>query len=236
VVNSPNSQFRLNRLLAALPTEEYQRLLPSLESVSLQLKDELYEENEPIEYVYFPTSGMASILVVMADGALIEAGIVGNEGMVGLAVFLGTDKTATRAFYQVVGNAVRMRSDLFRQEIKQDGALTSILQRYTQAYLAMLAQNVGCNSHHPVQERCARWLLLTHDRIGNDQFVLTQEFISEMLGVRRAGVSIAMQTLQKAGFVHYSRGTITIVNRAGLESAACECYGIITAEYARMLG
>ncbi len=227
--------FRTNRLLAALPEDDYQRLLPSLEAVSLIVKDVLYEPDQTIDYVYFPISGMASILVVMANGALVEAGIAGNEGMVGLPVFFGVEKTTTKSFCQMAGDVVRMRSESFRLEIHRNGALVSILQRYAQAYFAMLAQNNACNSQHPIQERCARWLLLTHDRAEADQFGLTQEFLGEMLGVRRAGVNSVMQRLQQARFIDYRRGVITIVDRAGLECAVCECYGIITAEYARML-
>ena len=228
--------FRANKLLAALPAHEYHRLVPSLEAVSLQMKDGLYKPNTPIEYIYFPLSGMASILVTLGDGTYVEAGIAGNEGMVGLPVFLGVDQTPTEAFYQIAGEAVRMRSDDFRAEINRNGALVSLLQRYAQFQIVLLSQNAACNSQHHINERCARWLLLTHDRAGDDQFTLTQEFLSQMLGVRRAGVNLVMQTLQNAGCIRYSRGSLHILNRAGLEEAACECYGIIAAEYKRLLG
>lgn len=233
MTSPPN--FRTNRLLAALPAEEYQRLLPSLEMVSLNLSDFLYEKDETIEYVYFPTTSMASILVTLADGTLIEAGITGNEGMVGLPVFFGVDRTPTLAFCQLAGDAVRLRSKVFQAEIERNGSLMALLQRYAQAYFSMLAQNSACNSQHSIQERCSRWLLLSHDRVVGDEFSLTQEFLSHMLGVRRAGVSVAMQTLQQAGIIRYNRGIITVVDRAALERSACECYAIIADEYKRLL-
>jgi len=231
-----DSQFKANRLLAALPDEDYQRIRPSLETISLAIKDVLHQQNQTIEHVYFPISGMASILVSVGDSKLIEASLAGNEGMVGLPVFLGSDRTNAEAFYQIAGEAARMPADLFRAEIERNGALTQLLLRYTQAHITMLAQNGACNSQHSINERCARWLLHCHDRVGGDRFELTQEFLSQMLGVRRASVSLVMQTLQKAGLIRYSRGKITIVNREELESAACECYGIISGEYERLLG
>jgi CRP-like cAMP-binding protein len=229
------SQFLSNRLLAALPPLDYQRILPALEAVPLQIKDSLYERNQPIEYVYFPLSGMASILVVLDKDNYIEAGIAGNEGMVGLPVFFGAETAPTISFYQVPGIAVRMRSDAFRAEIEQYDALRAVIQQYANAHVTMLSQNIACNSQHTIEERCARWLLLTHDRMGKNEFVLTQEFLSQMLGVRRAGVSVVMQTLQRAGCIHYTRGVITIVDRAGLESSACQCYDMIATAYKQML-
>lgn len=208
-----SSQFRSNQLLAALPEEDYQRILPSLEAIPLQIKDSLYERDQPIEYVHFPLSGMASILIVLDDGTYIEAGIAGREGMVGLPVFLGADTTPTLAFYQIPGITVRMRSDLFRAEIRRSGALVAVLQRFANAHLVMLAQNTGCNSQHTIEQRCARWLLLSHDRMGKSEFSLTQEFLSQMLGVRRASVSVVMHKLQNAGHIHYRRGVITIMDR-----------------------
>lgn len=231
---SENLPFHTNRLLAALPANEYERMLPSLESISLKIRDNLYQPDETIEYVYFPLTGMASILVMMSDGTMIEAGVVGYEGMVGLPVFMGAEKTPTRSFYQVAGEAVRMSVEAFRAEIRLNGKLTEILQRYTLAYFGMLAQNGACNSQHAVGQRCARWLLLTLDRIGGTEFELTQEFLSQMLGVRRAGVSGVMGALQEAGAIQYSRGIITILDRAKLEHDACECYRVITAGYERM--
>jgi CRP-like cAMP-binding protein len=230
-----SSQFCNNQLLAALPEADYRRILPSLEAIPLQIKDHLYERDQPIEYIYFPLSGMASILVVLDDHTFIEAGIAGREGMVGLPVFLGAATTSTVSFYQIPGVAVRMRADAFRAEISKNGALAAIVLRYANAFMLMLSQNAACNSQHSIEERCARWLLLTHERIGSDEFMLTQEFLSQMLGVRRAGVSLVMQTLQKAGIVYYVRGVITILNRPGLESVACQCYSVIEAAYQNVL-
>lgn len=228
------SHFRSNRLLAALSPADYQRILPALEAVPLQIKDMLYERDQPIEYVYFPLSGMASILVALENDTYIEAGITGNEGMVGLPVFLGAETASTLSFYQIAGVAVRMPSAVFRAEIERRAGLAALVQRYANAHLTMLSQNIACNSQHTIEERCARWLLLTHDRIGKNEFVLTQEFLSQMLGVRRAGVSMVMQTLHKAGCIRYSRGVITILDRAGLESTACQCYEVIATAYKQM--
>jgi CRP-like cAMP-binding protein len=229
------SHFRSNRLLAALSPADYQRILPALEAIPLQIKDMLYERAQPIEYVFFPLSGMASILVALDSNTYIEAGIAGNEGMVGLPVFLGAETASTLSFYQIPGVAVRMRAETFRAEIERKSSLAGIVQRYANAHFTMLSQNIACNSQHNIEERCARWLLLTHDRMGKNEFVLTQEFLSQMLGVRRAGVSVVMQTLQKAGCIRYSRGVITILNRAGLESSACQCYDVIATAYKQML-
>lgn len=234
--HSQNLPFRTNQLLAALPDDEYQRLLPSLEVVSFNIKDGLYHPDKIIEYVYFPLSGMASILVVMGGDQLVEVAVVGREGMVGVPVFLGAEKTITDAFYQVAGEVARMPSDLFRAEVKHGGRFVHIMQQYAQAYFAMLAQNIGCSSQHNINKRCARWLLQAHNRAGGNEFELTHELLSQMLGVRRAGVTTIMQKLEKTGVIRYSRGKVTIVDRAGLESAACECYQIITNEYKRLLG
>jgi CRP-like cAMP-binding protein len=229
------SQFRTNQLLAALPAADYQRILPSLEAIPFKVKDYLYERKQPIENVYFPLSGMASILVALDEHTFIEAGIVGSEGMVGLPVFLGAPMAHTLSFYQIPGVAVRMSADLFRAEIQRNGALASITQRYANAFMLLLTQNIACNSQHTIEERCARWLLLTHERVGKDEFTLTQELISQMLGVRRAGVNLVMQNLQNAGYIHYVRGVIRILDRAGLESVACQCYATIAEAYQDLL-
>jgi CRP-like cAMP-binding protein len=231
-----STHFRNNQILAALPEADYQRILPCLEALHLEIKDYLYERDEPIEYVYFPLSGMASILAVLDGERYIEAGIVGREGMVGLPVFFGADTTSTVAFYQIPGVVVRMHCNDFRAEIERNSALEQVIHRFAHAQFIMLAQNVACNSQHSIQQRCARWLLLTHDRIGKDEFILTQEFLSQMLGVRRAGVSTVMQAMQEAGYLRYTRGIITILNRAGLEAIACQCYNVIAKGYKDMSG
>ncbi|MEO8608001.1 MAG: Crp/Fnr family transcriptional regulator [Chloroflexota bacterium] len=226
-----SSHFRGNHLLASLPDADYSRMLPDLEAIHLDIKDHLYEHDQPIQFVYFPLSGMASILTVLGSNHYIEAGIVGCEGVVGLPVFLGAETTPTTAFYQIPGIAVRMPSAKFQAEIQRRGVLESLLKRFAHAHLTMLTQNIACNSQHSIEQRCARWLLLSHDRMDKDEFMLTQEFLSQMLGVRRAGVSSVMHSLQKAGLIHYTRGIITILNRAGLQKLACQCYGIIAKAY-----
>lgn len=225
-----------NRLLAALPTEEYQRLLPKLETVPLNFKQILYDINEPIEYVYFPNNAVASLLTIMENGDAVEVGTVGNEGMVGLPVFLGADRIPGQAFAQVPGDGMRMRADVFKREVVQGTPLFNLLQRYTQALFNQISQSAACNRLHSIEERLCRWLLMTHDRVGEDYFPLTHEFLGQMLGVRRAGVSVAAAILQKAGYIRYSRGKITILDRAGMEDSACECYRIVKAEFDRLLG
>ncbi len=225
-----------NQLLAALPTEEYKRLLPNLELVSLNFKQIIYAPDEPIEYVYFPNSGVISLVNVTEDGKTVEAGMVGNEGMAGIPVLLGADKMPGLAISQVVGDAVRMKADVFKREVTPGTSLYKLLLRYTQALLNQISQSVACNSLHPVERRCCRWLLMCHDRVRSDQFMLTQELLSQMLGVRRASVSVVAATVQKAGLIRYNRGRITIVDREGLEAGSCECYRVVKEEFDRLLG
>jgi CRP-like cAMP-binding protein len=224
-----------NHLLAALPSTTYDALLPALEPLALNLKQILYAPNEPITHVYFPVDGVCSIVSLLENNIVIEVATVGHEGMVGIPVFLGAMHTPGQALVQVPGAAVRMEVQAFRQALEEYPHLGAVLQRYTQALFVQIAQSTACNRAHPVNERCARWLLMTADRMRRDQFSLTQEFLGQMLGVRRASVNVAARTLQQAGLIDYSRGQITILDRAGLESVACECYGIIKAEYDRLL-
>jgi CRP-like cAMP-binding protein len=231
----PHLNSNGNRLLAALPADEYERLCPVLETVSLEFKEILYEPNKPIGYVYFPNDGVASLLAVMEDGDLVEVGTVGNEGMVGIPVFLGADRTSGLSFSQIPGEAVRMKAEALRAEVERGGPLVHILQRYTQAMFTMLAQHIACNRLHSIRQRCARWLLMSHDRVRADTFVLTQEFLGQMLGARRASVNEVMQALQEVDYVDYRRGVVSILNRERLEAESCECYGIIKQEYDRML-
>jgi CRP-like cAMP-binding protein len=225
-----------NRLLAVLPGEQVERLEPKLEAVALDFKQLLYEPGKPIEHVYFPTSCVASLVTVVDGGQPIEIATVGREGMVGLPVFLEADEVPGRGFIQVAGGALRMDAREFKEETRRGGALTNLLLRYTQALFNQVAQSAACNRAHAVEERCARWLLMTHDRVGQDQFFLTQEFMGHMLGVRRATVNVAAGMLQKAGFITYTRGRITVLDRKGLESASCECYAIIKKETDRLFG
>jgi CRP-like cAMP-binding protein len=225
-----------NRLLTALPREEYQRLLPYLETVSLTFKQIIYTPNEPIEYVYFPNSGIISLVNLTEDGGTVEAATVGNEGMAGIPVLLGADRMVGQALSQIVGDAVRMKADAFKREVTPGSPLYNLLLRYTQALMNQLSQSVACNRLHSVEERCCRWLLLCQDRVQLNEFSLTQEFLSQMLGVRRASVSVVAAILQRAGLIHYSRGKIRICDRPGLESASCECYRMVKGEFDRLLG
>ena len=225
-----------NRLLAALPAEEHARLLPHLESVSTRHKEIIYEANEPISHVYFPNSGVFSLLTVMEDGSVVEVGTVGNEGMLGLPVFLHADSAPNRVFVQVPGESLRMAAEVFKAEIGKGGTLPTLLHRYTQGFFNHLAQSAACNRLHSVDQRCARWLLMMHDRVDAHEFPITQEVLAQMLGVRRATVTVVARTLQQAGLIQYSRGRIMIVDRPGLEAASCECYRIIKAEFDRLLG
>lgn len=225
-----------NRLLACLPEEEYKRLAPYLELISLNLKQELYQPNVPIDFVYFPLAGVCSLLSLTKTGQLLELATVGNEGMVGLPVFLGTKQLPGLAMSQIAGEALRMRAQDLRTQVTQGTALYELLLRYTQSLFNFIAQTALCNRMHSIEERCCRWLLLTHDRVEGDEFALTHEFLSQMLGVRRAGVSEVASKLQNAGLISYLYGKITIVDRAGLEATSCECYQMVKAEFERLIG
>jgi CRP-like cAMP-binding protein len=224
-----------NRLLAALPPEERRRLVPRLERVHLTVKQPLLEPQTPITHVYFPVDGVVSLVAVMADGATAEVTTVGHEGLVGLPVFLGAESSPILAVCQIAGDAWRLPAAAFRAAARR-APLRELLHRYTQALLDELAQTAACNRLHPLEERCARWLLMTHDRVAADHFQLTQEFLASMLGVRRPTVSVVMSLLRRAGLVRYTRGAVTVVDRPGLEAAACECYGSVRRGYDRLLG
>jgi len=225
-----------NRLLAALPPEEYEQLQPYLEPVYLEFRQILYQVKEPIEYVYFPNNSVISMLNFTEEGQAVEVATVGNEGMAGLPIFWGAQDIPGQAFSQVPGEALRMSAEIFNREVKPAGNLYRLLQRYTQALFNMVAQNATCNRLHSIEERCCRWLLMTNDRVGADDFPLTQQFLAQMLGVRRASVSVVATTIQKTGFIRYRRGKMTIVDRSGLEDISCECYRVITQEFERLFG
>ncbi len=226
-----------NKLLDALPREELERLRPHLQRVQPAFKAPLYEPNEPIEYVYFPISMVASLINLMADGTIVETGTVGNEGMVGLPVFLGTVSVPGGSYCQITGEALRMRADVFREQVvEQAGALHDLLLRYAQAMLVFTSQSVACGQVHSIRQRASRWMLHTDDRVGQSEFPLTQEFLSQMLGVRRASVSEVARQLQAEGLISYKRGRITVLDRPGLEQAACECYGVIRREFDKLIG
>ena len=225
-----------NRLLAALPPEELARVRPQLERVRLKQRDLLFEPETPIGHVYFPETAVVSLVSTLENGATIEIGTAGCEGMAGLSVFLAEDTSTVRAFAQVPGVASRMDAETFTRLAGAPGTLHRMLLRYTQSFLTQVSQTAACNATHLVEERCARWLLMTHDRVEGDEFPLTHEFLAFMLGVRRAGVTVAMGTLQDAQLVRYSRGKITVLDRAALEQASCECYGVVRDRYERTVG
>jgi CRP-like cAMP-binding protein len=220
-----------NRLLAALPRKVYNRLVAHLETVTLPFAEVLYEPGDAIRYVYFPNDSIVSLLSTVEDRSTLEIGIIGNEGMVGISVLLGVKTSPNRALVQGEGSAMRMKAATLRKEVNGDGFLQKLLHRHTHALMTQIAQSAACNRFHQVEARLARWLLMMHDRIGQDEFRLTQQFLSDMLGVRREGVTYAARSLQSNRLITYSRGHITILNRAGLEAAACKCYSIIKAEY-----
>lgn len=224
-----------NHLLDTLPSPERSRLWPHLERRQHEARDVLWEPEAPIETVYFPVSGVVSLVSVMNDGPIVEVATIGNEGLVGLPIFLGASSMNGRAFYQVAGSSLKTSSATLRRFVSNGGALHTSLQRYTQALFVQIAQTAACNRVHPVDERCARWLLQTHDRVEGDSFELLQESLAQMLGIRRASVSIAARMLQTAGLIRYSRGRMTILDRDGLESASCECYQMVRREYHRLV-
>jgi CRP-like cAMP-binding protein len=225
-----------NHLLAALPRDENRRLRPHLEKVSLPLKDILYEANGPIPHVFFPLNGVVSLVIIMEGGFTLEVGTIGNEGMVGTPVFLGSESSPTRAISQVPGEALRMETKVFQEEMKLGGSLYRLVQRYTQAMINQISQSTVCNHRHSVQKRMCRWLLMSHDRVGADEFQLTQEFLAQMLGVRRPTVTAVAGILQKAGLISYHRGRLTVLDRKGLEATSCECYEVVAKELDRLLG
>lgn len=233
-----NDVLPRNRLLATVPEDERQRLAQGFELVSLALKEPIYREAQPIEYVYFPLSGVLSLVSQMEDGRGIEVATIGNEGMAGLPVFLQATYTSSHmAFAQIPGDALRMSAAQFGELLtaSHNGGLHVALNRYTQALMSMIARAVGCNALHTVQQRACRWLLTTHDRVAADEFLLTQEFLSQMLGVTRASVNEVARQLQDAGAIDYTRGRISMLNRDELESRSCECYRVIRDEFDRLL-
>jgi CRP-like cAMP-binding protein len=222
-----------NHLLAALPGKAYKRLIPHLETVRLPFMEVLYESGEPITHVYFPNDGLISLLVVMEDETPREVGLIGNEGMLGIAVALGMKTTPTRALIQMPGSAVRMKAEALRDELKRGGAIQNVLQRYSHALFTQVSQSAACVSSHEVDKRLSRWLVMTHDRAPGDEFEMKHEFMAMMLGVTRSVVTIAAGRLQNEQMIRYTRGQVTILDRRRLEATACECYGVVKAEYAR---
>lgn len=225
-----------NRLLGALPREVWKRLCPAPASLTFALGDVVYEPGERMSYLYFPTSSVVSLIYTMADGDTAEMGLVGNEGVVGIALVLGGETTPNQAVVQVAGGALRMRADAMRAEFDRGGPFQAGLLGYTQALLTQISQTAVCNRLHSIEQRLARWLLMTRNRVASDEILMTQEVLAHMLGVRREGVTLAAHHLQEAGLIRYRRGHITILDRTGLEAASCECYRVVKDEFDRLLG
>jgi len=224
-----------NRLLASLPRDDFERLAPHLKPVELRLRETLHHPHEPIRYVYFPNKGsIISIVALSEDGTTIEIGGVGHEGVAGISIFMGVESTPNQAIVQLSGGGMRISADVLQVEFNRGGALQRGLLRYMHALFTQVSQTAVCNRLHTVEERLIRWLLMSHDRAGRDDLHLTQEFIAQMLGTRRAGVTIAAGTLQQAGLITYRRGQIRILDRESLENSACECYRVVKDDFDRI--
>jgi CRP-like cAMP-binding protein len=224
-----------NHLLAALPTSDFQRLASHLELVPMKLGEVLYESGVQLRYVYFPTTSILSLLYVMEDGASAEIAIVGNEGILGISLFMGGETTPSRAVVQSAGHAFRLKAVLLKNEFGRFGPTMHLLLRYTQALITQMAQTAVCNRHHSVDQQLCRWLLLSLDRLQTNELSMTQELIANMLGVRREGVTEAAGKLQGAGLISYQRGRIAVLDRPGLEARSCECYQVVKTEFDRLL-
>ena len=224
-----------NRLLAALPREDYERLLPSLQQVSFSLGEVVYEFAGQLDYVFFPTTSIVSLLYTMENGASAEMGLTGNDGVVGIALFMGGGTMPNRAVVQSAGAAIRMKAKVLQDEFALGGKFQYLLLRYTQALITQISQTAVCNRLHSVEQQLCRWLLLSHDRVKADELIMTQELIADMLGVRREGVTVAAGHLQDAGAISYVRGHIKILDRERLEETVCECYRVVRNEFDRLL-
>ena len=226
---------RGNHLLDALPPVDFARIEAHLEPIAMRLGDVLYESGAELRHVYFPTTSIVSLLYVLEDGASTEIAIVGNEGILGISLFMGGDTTPSRAVVQSAGEGYRLRAELLKDEFGRFGPTMHLLLRYTQALITQMAQTAVCNRHHSVDQQLCRWLLLSLDRLSSDELSMTQELIANMLGVRREGVTEAAGKLQDAKLIHYRRGKITVLDRRGLEARACECYQVVKKEFDRLL-
>jgi len=224
-----------NYLLAALPAAEFERLSPHLEPILLPLGEMLYEPGDQLQYAYFPTTAIVSLHYVMESGASAETAGVGNEGVVGIALFMGGDTTPSSAVVRTAGHGYRLAGNLLKQEFNRAGLMQRLLLRYTQALMTQMNQTAACNRHHTVEQQLCRWLLLTLDRVSSRELIMTQELVANMLGVRREGITEAAGKLQRAGFIRYRRGHIAVLDRSGLETRACECYAVVKNELNRLM-
>ena len=231
----PEHYPQQNHLLAALPPAEFARLSPQLELVSMRLGEVLYESGSRMAHVYFPTTSIVSLLHMLENGASAEIAVVGNEGILGISLFMGGETTPSRAVVQSSGYGYRLKAQLLKDEFDRAGPMLHLLLKYTQALITQMAQTAVCNRHHSIDQQLCRWLLLSLDRLSSNELRMTQELIANMLGVRREGVTEAAGKLQAAGLIHYSRGHITVIDRKGLEARACECYAVVKKEFDRLL-
>lgn len=225
-----------NHLLAALPKAELARLVPKMDSVSLSLGDVLYESGELMDYVYFPSTAIVSLLYIMENGSTAEIGIIGNDGVVGVSLFMGGKTTTSRAIIQSAGTMVRLKDSVLQEEFSRGGKFQELLLRYTQALMTQISQTAVCNRLHSIEQQLCRWLLLSHDRLDTNKLIMTHDLISNMLGVRREGVTLAAQKLAAKKLITNDRGTMIVIDRPGLEAAVCECYKVVFDEYVRLLG
>jgi CRP-like cAMP-binding protein len=225
-----------NRLLGLLSAKDYERLRPHLHHVRMEYRQSLYRAHKPIEFVYFIETGVGSLVNTMRNGDASEVGTIGNEGIVGLPLLLGDDRAPTSVYVQVPGAGWRMKAALFTKELARSASMQAVMLLYAHAFFNQVAQSAACNQFHSLEQRCCRWLLMTHDRMQSDEFLLTQEFLAMMLGVQRTGVSAAAGALQRAGLIRYRRGTVTILDRRELQRRSCECYGLSAREFDRLLG
>jgi CRP-like cAMP-binding protein len=227
---------RANRVLSLLSPRDYKRLRPHLHRIPLHYTQSLYRANKPIGNVYFIETGVGSLVNTMANGQAAEVGTIGNEGLVGLPLLFGDDRAPTSVYVQVPGVGLRMKAKLFTKELARSASMRIVMLRYAHAFFNQVAQSAACNQFHSIEQRCCRWMLMTHDRMQSDDFLLTQEFLAMMLGVQRTGVTAAAGGLQRAGLIRYKRGNVTIIDRRGLIRRSCECYGVSKREFDRLLG
>jgi len=225
-----------NRLLGSLPPRDYERLRPHLQRVALEYRQFLYRAHKPIGFVYFIETGVGSRVNTLANGDAAEVGTIGNEGVVGLSLVLANDRAPTSVYMQVPGAGLRMTATLFKEELARSASMQTVMLRYANTFFNQIAQSAACNQFHSLEQRCCRWLLMTHDRMHSDEFLLTQEFLAMMLGVQRTGVSAAAGALQRAGLIRYKRGHVTIADRRGLIQRSCECYVVSKMQFDRLLG
>ncbi|WMT77158.1 Crp/Fnr family transcriptional regulator [Bradyrhizobium sp. Ash2021] len=234
-MDQPTQSYR-NRLLQLLPRSDFDALRPHLKAVTLEYRQPLFEANQPLRSVYFPVTGVASLVNTMADGSASEVGTIGNEGIVGLPILLGDELTPMSAYVQVPGAGLHLRAEILRSALQHSAGMRTVMLHYAHAFFDQVAQSAACNHFHPIEQRCCRWLLMTHDRVQSDQFLLTQEFLGMMLGVQRTGVTLAARKLKGDGLIDYHRGQVSILDRKKLEGRACECYAVSKREFDRLLG